>query len=189
MFGKHVVDRIGGSLVSSAKRALWKLIGLSVEPSESTERRQTSSDPSSDNPWFRTQGQPPTPAPRAGAVSAERELWPTVRRLLLTGLVGLLLVVGAWSVFVRPFINRTTDTDPAASADVSVASAQAAASRFSLDYLSYSPANDPALRAAALAGRHQGLMSQPWRGPAPATSPRPTQCQARSCSTPAAAPW
>lgn len=162
----HIDDRIGGETVGSTKRALRKLLGLPVGESHSAERQQTSADPSSDNPWFRAQTQVGRSVSRTAPAAAERELWPTVRRLLLTGLVGLLLVVGAWSVFVRPFLNRPADSGPAADAGVSVPAAQAAAARFALDYLSYSPANDRALRAAALAGETSGsdAAAMAWSG-------------------------
>lgn len=98
---------------------------------------------------------------------SERELWPRVRRILLTVLIGLLLFVGAYTVFVKPFVNRAASgATTSASTEVNAESAQAAAAKFALDYLSYSPANDPAVRAAALAGETSGTdaAAMAWTG-------------------------
>lgn len=152
--------------MSSTKRVLRKLVGLPGEVSPPTERQQTSGDLTSDNdnPWFRTQA--PGRKPAVPAATGEREFWPGMRRILLTVLIGFLLLVGVWTTFVKPFVNRNAAPDAVATTDVDVATAQAAAARFALDYLSYSPANDPAVRGAALAGETSGsdAAAMAWSG-------------------------
>lgn len=149
----------GVSVVASTKRVLRQLVGLPNEEAPKSLRRPRrgksgAAEPEPENPWFRTQETPAATASTAGSMASEQEFWPRLRRILLTGLVGFLLVVGAWSVFVRPIVNRNADQDVApVAAAVDSDSAQAAAARFALDYVSYSPGNDPAVRAAALAGQ------------------------------------
>lgn len=142
--------------MSSTKRVLRRIVGLPVDTTSKPSRRRGKSvvEEQPENPWFRTQETPTVAAAVAGSMASEQEFWPRLRRILLTGLVGFLLVVGAWSVFVRPIVNRNADQDVAPmAAAVDSGSAQAAAARFALDYVSYSPGNDPAVRAAALAGQ------------------------------------
>lgn len=168
-------DTVGVVVVSTTKRVLRRLIGL---PAEGTSSGKSSTAPSgdgtsdnrSDNPWFRTQG-PALAAsgvrPAAATSASERELWPRIRRVLLTALIVFLLFVGAYTVFVKPFVNRAgSDAITPTSNGVSAEIAQAAAAKFVLDYLSFSPANDPVVRAAALAGETTGTdaAAMAWTG-------------------------
>lgn len=146
-----------GSGMSSAKRVVRRVLGLSVDgatrPARPKGRKGPEAPEPAANPWVRA---------GAGAVAdhgsvSDFELGAVegrgsaaVGRWLVRGLLVLLIVIGAWTAFIRPIVSRGGDTAPT-QVSLDQAAAEGVAERYALDYLSWSPGSDNRGRAAALA--------------------------------------
>lgn len=159
-------SRVGeGSAIAGTKQVMLRVLGLASRPDANTGskgrnrslRRKSSGPVQPENPFLRAPAAPATVAPDMEVSKPAGRLGPAIGRWGLRLFVWLIVVAGAWSVFVRPFIGGGSTSSaggagPAALVDQDAA--RAAATRFATDYLTWSPAATSE-RAAALAADTQ----------------------------------
>lgn len=161
--------------MSSAKRVLRRVLGLSTDGPPKAARRgrdkaAATGEPAA-NPWVRAGATAAADHAAAsdfelGAVEGRGSA--AVGRWLIRGLLVLLIVIGAWTAFIRPIVSRGGDTAPAP-VSLDPTAAEGVAERYALDYLSWSPGSDNRGRAAALAAVTAGgaeASAPAWSGSA-----------------------
>ena len=132
----------------SAKRVVLTILGLSDRDGGRPARR--TKPPKNDAPvnlWVRPSLVEGNRPPDLEVVQPDRGFGAAVGRWGLRVLLWLVIVAGAYTLFVRPFVNRQSEAAPPTLIDT--AAAQGAATRMALDYLTSSPGG-AADRAAAL---------------------------------------
>lgn len=143
----------------AAKRLIRRVLGLSNDgaatartPGRTRPARVTEAPV---NPFLRSAHLASAQVTDFDVAAPEGRAGAAVGRWLLRGFLALMIIIGIWSAFIRPFVSRSDDPAPAA-ATLNAASAQAAASRFALDYLSWQPGSSNTARAAALSAATAG---------------------------------
>ena len=113
--------------MGSAKRIMRRVLGLGpgdVRPS----RRAAKVAAPPPNPFLRSaDGEAARPA-GFDVGEPEGRLGAALGRWLLRGLLALLIVIGVWTAFIKPFVGRSAPA-PAAAPTLNVSAAEAAAAR------------------------------------------------------------
>lgn len=107
------------------------------------------------NPFLRTSDGRTAAAPDIEVSKPDGRVGAAIGRWGLRAFVWLVVIAGLWSLFVRPFLNSRGEV-AAPSVVIDAAAAQATASRFTADYLTWSPASANTARAAALQAQLAG---------------------------------
>lgn len=139
MAGKHLFERVLGLGDGGAGRR----------------NRLQSNDDQPVNPFLRAGTGTARATPDIEVAKPDGRVGAAIGRWGLRAFVWLVVVAGAWSLFVRPFLSGSEEAAPTV-AVVDTAAAQATASRFAADYLTWSPASTNTSRAAALQAQLAG---------------------------------
>ena len=135
---------------SDGSTARW-LSDLETSDEPAGEDSVTGGEPSGTGGPVRSAPRAPRAAQDLEVSRAPRELGATVRRALIGLVLLLIAVAGVKQVIWNPFFGRTSGTAAAGPAGLDQVAADAAATRYALDYLSYSPATAAATDAAVTA--------------------------------------
>ena len=135
---------------SDGSTARW-LSDLETSDAPSGEDSVTGGEPSGTGGPVRSALRAPRAAQDLEVSRAPRELGATVRRALIGLVLLLIAVAGVKQVIWNPFFGRTSGTAAAGPAGLDQVAADGAATRYALDYLSYSPATAAAATAAVTA--------------------------------------
>lgn len=132
----------------AGKRLIQRVFGLGDGSAKRRNRLQDSGNEPV-NPFLRvSDGRAPATSD-IEVTKPDGRVGAAIGRWGLRAFVWLVVIAGLWSLFVRPFLNSNDEAAPPA-AVVDTAAAQATASRFTADYLTWSPASTNTARAAAL---------------------------------------
>lgn len=148
--------------MSAAKRAVRRVLGLGPADGARTtggslrrEQRRADGAKHVPNPFLRSAETSAARPADFEMTAPQSHAGALVGRWLLRGFLALMIVIGIWAAFVRPFISRA-DTAPAPAAALNTDAAGAAATRYALDYLSWSPGTANTARSVALSAATAG---------------------------------